>query len=285
MAYPSQTRYPHGMATIQMVPGLPGTAHVPGTAGTMGVPMMPNRVTRTQNGMGSLYASEKTSGLYQSAGPSYPGMAARQGYLTTRPSSLGQPTYYGTPPHATYVPVTTANGQPRYLMSTAYPGYVSAPSMLPSAAGYPPSMGDSYSMSGQQSGLVQSVQMGGAPSLSSQSQSRYPNYVGSPPTPLQICPSRSPYATSATGYPRYPASAYASSQMQSAQVPGQVPSAYTGKVAPGSGLPLGYPTTFYPAPWKTKFVNAFINAIVIMLIGELQFSIFMYCVLNSNGKN
>lgn len=261
MSYPSQNRLPYGMATVQPIPGMPGMAGVavPGMHGM--TPVQVAGISRVPNGMSAMYQSEKSSGLYPGANPSYQSLA-QQGYLTQsgslgQPASLGQPgaAFYGTSSqHPTYLPVSSPSSQQRYMVSAGYPSsasLVSSPSMVPGAAtGYPLTAGAGYSLSAQPSSLAQPMPVA-ATTLSSAGQSQYPTYLGSQLTPLQISPSQNPYAASATGHPLYPGSPYASLQMAGAQMPsGQIP----GRSQAGSGLPLGYPASplgsagFYPGP-------------------------------------
>ncbi|KAL4234726.1 hypothetical protein ACF0H5_006368 [Mactra antiquata] len=252
MSFPSQTRLPYGVPTVQPIPGVPGMAGVamPGIAGMAPVQMA--GVPRVQNGLSGMYPGEKPTGLYPGATPGYQSLA-QPGYLTqTTLGQPGTPAFYGASSHPTYIPVSSPSTQQRYMVSAGYPGagtLVSSPSLIPGAAatGYPLTAGAGYPLTAQPSSLGQPVPVA-ATTLSSHAQSQYPTYIGSQLTPLQISPSQSPYAASATGHPLYPGSTYTSLQVAGAQIPSaQIP----GRTA---GLPLGYTTSqlgsagFYPAP-------------------------------------
>ncbi|KAH3775481.1 hypothetical protein DPMN_176884 [Dreissena polymorpha] len=241
----SGQRLPYGLAVHPMsgmgVPGMVSLQQmqaqgmsVPGMVGVpagMSAVQMPPGVSRVPNGMGGLYQAEKQV-MYPGGVPQYQSLG-QAGLLATS-GSLGQPgaAYYGSA-QPMYIPVSSPDGQQRYMVSPSYAALQRAsPSMM--SAGYPLTPGQAYSLQYTLAGQMPVT----TTSLSSQAGNPYPTYINSQLTPLQI-PAQNPYA----GHPLYPSNPYAGLQFQQAQIPGAPQLA--GRVAQvPQGLPLGYPAHY-----------------------------------------
>ncbi|XP_052816227.1 collagen alpha-2(IV) chain-like [Mya arenaria] len=235
---PGMAQMPAGMSPVGGIPGMQGMQGLGGMPGMTAVQMQAGGMSRASNGLGGMYPGAEKQGMLPGAPQGYPGLG-QAGLLATS-SSLGQPgaAYYGSG-QPTYIPVSCADGQQRYMVSPNYGLRTTSPlgssqSMM-SSSPYPLGMGG-YSM---QSSMAQQVPVT-MTSLVSQAGSPYPTYIGSQFTPLQIQASQNPYA----GHPLYP-SPYAGLQMQQGQVPSsqfsRVATVPVGGPSP-SGLPLAYPT-------------------------------------------
>lgn len=135
----SGQRLPYGLAVHPMsgmggVPGMVSLQGMQAQQGMVGLPagmsavQMPQGVSRVPNGMG-LYQAEKPA-MYPGGVPQYQSLG-QAGLLATS-SSLGQPgaAYYGSA-QPMYIPVSSPDGQQRYMVSPSYAALQRAsPSMM-----------------------------------------------------------------------------------------------------------------------------------------------------------
>lgn len=247
------TALPSGMGGVPAglaVGGVPaGMTAIPSGGMASGMAGVPAGVS----GMQAMYATDKGTGLYPGASPTY---RLPQGSYLAQPGSAQASYLTASQQPGGYLAVSSPVGQPRYMtMSQAYPMsttvagtpslYTGSPGYSLSAGYYTPSVTSALTV--QPSSLSESSRLPASTSPATSTPSQYPTYIGTQLGPMQISPSQNPYAAAATGHPLYPSPLTSLQvQTQQAQMSGLAPGQIPGRVAP-LGTATGYPSMAYPA--------------------------------------